>query len=102
VDFSDNSTPVKEVNTFVYAGGSTTLPKALPPNDIELNLIPQGIRITGFVLGFVLGGLSMLIALWWLLWTIYYRNKDVVRIAQPIFLCQLIVGAFIGLAILYA
>jgi di/tricarboxylate transporter len=86
----------------VYAGGSTTLPKALPPNDIELNLIPQGIRITGFVLGFVLGGLSMLIALWWLLWTIYYRNKDVVRIAQPIFLCQLIVGAFIGLAILYA
>jgi hypothetical protein len=91
VDFSDNSTPVKEVNTFVYAGGSTTPPKALPPNDIELNLIPQGIRITGFVLG----GLSMLIALWWLLWTIYYRNKDVVRIAQPIFLCQLIVGAFI-------
>jgi len=90
VDFAD-TTPVKNVNPFVYAGGSTQPPPALPPLDVELNLITRGIRISGLVLG----SLSMLSALCWLLWTVYYRNKDVVRIAQPIFLCQLCVGAFI-------
>ena len=90
VNFSD-ATPVNTANAFVYAGGSTLPPPPLPPLNVELNLITRGIRITGLLLGCV----SMLCAVCWLIWTIYYRNKDVVRIAQPIFLCQLCVGAFI-------
>ena len=90
VDFADVK-PVKKVNPFVYAGGSTVTPPPLPPQDVELNLIHRGIRITGLLLG----SLSMFAAICWLLWTIYYRNMDVVRIAQPVFLCQLCIGAFI-------
>lgn len=91
VDFANTTMPITSVNPFVYSSSSTQAPPPLPPNDVELNLITRGIRITGLLFG----SLSMFCAFCWMVWTIYYRNIDVVRIAQPIFLCQLCVGAFI-------
>ena len=86
-----NDNPIRPIAPFVYAGGSTIRPDPLPELKVDLNLIPKGIRITGLTLG----SLTMLCAALWLAWTIKYRKIDVVRIAQPVFLCQLCVGAFI-------
>jgi hypothetical protein len=90
VDFADDI-PIRTIKPFLYAGGSTVPPISLPELQVDLNLISKGIRITGLTLG----SLTMLCAVLWLAWTMKYRTIDVVRIAQPVFLCQLCVGAFI-------
>jgi hypothetical protein len=90
VDFTDDNS-IRIIEPFVYAGGSARPPISLPELQVDFNLIPKSVRITGLTLG----SLTMLCGILWLSWTMKYRSIDVVRIAQPVFLCQLCVGAFI-------
>jgi hypothetical protein len=90
VDFLSD-VPVRELVPYIYFDNTTIPPLALPPVEGELNLIPTAI----IAIGCVFGGLAMATAVGWLMWTIHYRKTDVVRIAQPIFLAQLCLGAFV-------
>jgi hypothetical protein len=90
LDFAD-ANPIRTIEPFLYAGGSSSTPISLPELRVNLNLIPKGVRIAGLTLG----SMTMLCGILWLAWTMKYRAIDVVRIAQPVFLCQLCLGAFI-------
>jgi hypothetical protein len=90
VDFRSDP-PVQEVEPFVYFDNSNVAPLALPQIDAQLNQIPAAT----LGIGYAFGGLAMVTAVGWLVWTFFYRKADIVRISQPIFLGQLCVGAFI-------
>jgi hypothetical protein len=76
---------------FVYAGNGWVHPQSLPTNAMEMNLIPIGLRIFGWLLA----GLVILLSSWFIWWTIRHRKKSMIRASQPIFLCQLCVGTII-------
>ena len=76
---------------FVYFSNTTTPPLPLPPVEMQLNLIPTAI----LAFGWALCGFVIFVSIFWIIWTLRYRNKDVVKAAQPIFLCQICIGTLI-------
>lgn len=91
VNFNNPLSPIESQIPFLYASNSTTPPLALPPLEVDMNLVSVGVR----VFGLALCAMVMLMSVWWMVWTIINRKKDVVRASQPIFLCQLCVGTII-------
>ena len=83
--------PIAELIPFIYADNSTIPPRALPPLEEELNLISRPI----LSFGLLLCAATITCALGWCTWTWRFRNTDVVRASQPIFLCQLCIGTII-------
>ena len=82
---------VEVLSQFIYPDNSTIPPMSLPPVERNLNLIRPAMRIFGLTLG----GIALLLSLMWIVWTWWYRETDVVRASQPIFLILLSVGTFI-------
>lgn len=89
---SHQNETVRYVRPFVYSDSTTIPPSPLPPLAVNPNLLPTGV----VVLGLIMATLVMLMSIAWCWWTFYWRNKDVVRASQPIFLCQLCVGTFLA------
>ncbi|CAB9502613.1 acid type B receptor subunit 2 [Seminavis robusta] len=83
--------PIDHRAPFVYHDNTTNVPPSLPPVDGNLNLLPTGAKIAGYVLGSIVLAASV----GFLAWTIRRRNVFVVRASQPIFLGQLCVGTLI-------
>jgi Receptor family ligand binding region/7 transmembrane sweet-taste receptor of 3 GCPR len=83
--------PIVELLPFIYADNSTIPPRALPPLEEELNLITRPI----LSFGLSLCAATIACAIGWCIWTWRFRNTDVVRASQPIFLCQLCLGTVI-------
>lgn len=79
------------ISPFVYPSGTLTPPLDLPPVVVDENLIPGGIIASGWALSVLL----MASSVFWAVWTVRNANRDVVRTAQPTFLCLLCVGTFI-------
>jgi ABC-type branched-subunit amino acid transport system substrate-binding protein len=90
IDFS-NQAPVLELVPFLFYNGSTSVPLALPEYKEDLNMIGQGILIFGWVLT----SLVMLMAIGLGLFTYKYRNTNLIRAAQPLFLGMMCMGCFI-------
>ena len=76
---------------FVYFSNTTTPPLSLPPVETHLNLIPTAI----LAFGLSLCGLVIVTSIFWMIWTLRYRDKVVVKASQPIFLFQICVGTLI-------
>jgi gamma-aminobutyric acid type B receptor len=93
IDLSKSTAPDRvEMHTpFVFAYGGTAPPAPLPPLEMDNNLIPDSVRFVGCSMAV----LVMIISSGWIYWTWRYRNKDVVRSSQPIFLWQLCTGTIL-------
>lgn len=78
-----------ELSPFVYSGGGTSTPPPLPDKEVAI----QGIDTPFLVIGLVLCGISLFIALCAAVWTWRHRKSRVVRKSQPIFLLMISVGA---------
>ena len=91
INLTNSAGQVKTLAPFYFASNTTIPPLPLPPANIDMNLIPTSIR--AFCLS--LGGLVMVMSMWWILWTYINREKDVVKASQPIFLCQICIGTMI-------
>jgi ABC-type branched-subunit amino acid transport system substrate-binding protein len=93
VDLANSETQdlVLIVNPFIFADGSTTPPAPLPPVQVNMNLIPNGTRVGGWIIS----SFVMLLSLAWMQWTWRHRRSDIVRASQPIFLFQLCIGTFL-------
>jgi hypothetical protein len=91
VNFTNLDKPVESFIPFVYATNGTMAPRPLPTLDIDMNLVPLGVR----TFGLSLCATVILVSIGWMVWTLINRKKDVVRASQPIFLCQLCVGTII-------
>lgn len=90
-DLSRDDIPALTVEAFIFADNSTVPPSPLPPLVVDQNLIGQGVRVSGLVLC----GLTILMALGWICFTMYYRGAKFVRGSQPPFLYMLCVGVIV-------
>ena len=90
IDFL-SANPVSELVPFVFYDGTTTVPILLPKYEEILNLIGKGIRIFGWVLA----SLVIVMATGFGMFTYKYRNKNLVRSSQPIFLGMMCTGCVI-------
>ena len=90
------SLPWKVKMPFVFRGGSIRAPELL--RDVpEQNHLSNGVRIWGFCLY----GSVNLVSITSILWIVMHREAHIVRAAQPIFLCTLLLGSMVlSLAIL--
>lgn len=75
-------------NQFLYRGGNTEAPTALPPVEMDLNMITSSTRVLGFVLMGIVAA-SCIIGLAWIL---RYWDEHVVRSAYRGFLLQICCG----------
>jgi len=76
---------------YVYAGGSTTTPEALPEPKMKNNYIGKIGRGVGYSLMIIV----TIVALFSLIWLLRYRNNPVIRSSQPLFLIMLVLGSLI-------
>lgn len=81
---------VTVVAPFKYADNTTNEPMFLPPQMVNLNLIPSW--ALGIGLGFC--GIMMAMSIAWAAWTFRHRGQRVVRASQPFFLLMLCIGTF--------
>jgi hypothetical protein len=88
---SSSEDAVQFVVPFIYPNNATRPPPALPPVEHDFNLIPTSV----LAFGLSIGGLVMLTSIGWMIWTVAFRKKDVVRVSQPTFLCLLLLGNLI-------
>jgi ABC-type branched-subunit amino acid transport system substrate-binding protein len=91
INLTNSASQVETLAPLYFASNTTVPPPPLPPAIIDMNLIPSAIR--AFCLS--LGGLVIVMSMWWILWTYINRDKDVVKASQPIFLCQICIGTII-------
>ena len=91
VILTNSASQVETLAPLFFASNTSIPPPSLPPVMIDMNLIPTPIR--AFCLA--LGGLVMVMSMWWIWWTYNNREKDVVKASQPIFLCQICIGTMI-------
>jgi ABC-type branched-subunit amino acid transport system substrate-binding protein len=92
VNLRNDIDPVQYLRSFVFAGDENTPPDALPSAEMDLNLMSTAIR----AFGLSLAGFVMLMSIGWMTWSFVYKNKDVVRASQPIFLCLLCIGTLVS------
>ena len=90
VDFRAND-KVMKLEPFLYADGTDQPPAVLPPFEEEMNLIPSAVQWIGRCLSI----LMLLACLAGLVWLHRNRRSPGVKIAQPLFLAMLGVGAFL-------
>lgn len=90
IDFNGKDV-VKEVHKSIFSDGTTTRPPPLPPITENMSLVPVAAIAVGWCLAGILIICCMALA-WWLY---KYRNKHVVRIAQPLFLTMLLIGTLV-------
>ena len=90
-DLSKNDNTALIVEPFIFADNSTTPPYPLPPLVVDQNYIGDGVRVSGLVLC----GLTILTALGWICFTVYYRRSKFIRGSQPPFLYMLCVGVIV-------
>ena len=81
------SEEITVVTPFVYSQGAE-VPPQLPTADINLNLLSDGVR----ALGWTAAAITMLSSLGFAIWTWKHRRKNLIRVAQPAFLCLLCAG----------
>ena len=79
---------VQDYGIWKYYDNSTTAPLSIPPMDHDYNLIP----LWGQMVGWILGATIMVTSCGIITWTWCHRNRYIVRVSQPIFLCQLCAG----------
>lgn len=79
---------VETLAPYVYAQGSSKPPESLPPVTVELNLIGTG----ALAAGWCLAGIGILLSVGFALFTYRYRTRNVIRVAQPVFLGLLCIG----------
>ena len=84
-----SSQEVKVLSRFVYSDGTFEPPLALPPLNVNLNLIGIGAR----VFGWVIAGIVILLSVFFGYCAFRYRKKNSIRVAQPIFLGLMCLGA---------
>jgi hypothetical protein len=87
-DSLNNYCSIEVIEPFIYADNTTTPPAQFPALVENFNLIPLGVRI----LGWFMCGVVVFVSIGWIAWTYKYRNKDVVRASQPIFLVLVCAG----------
>lgn len=88
---NNNNEIVELLAPFVYADSTTRAPADLVPLVQDWNLITPAFRGVGLTLGL----LAMISSIGWMIWTICYRKKDVVKSSQPFFLVQLCIGTLV-------
>jgi len=88
---SPRNTLIKMVEPFVFQNGGTERPLSLPLLDEQMNQISPELR----GLGWGLGILAMLMAVYFGVWTWRTRNNELVRISQPFFLGMMCIGTFL-------
>jgi ABC-type branched-subunit amino acid transport system substrate-binding protein len=85
-----NQTPDTRVEThrlFIFPDGTTAPPKDFPETiDVEPRVL---------IVGYILAALVMVTSVGWMYWTWRNRNKDIVKVAQPVFLWQLCIGTLL-------
>lgn len=81
---------VNIMTPFKYAGG-TENPPPLPPNNVDLNLLSDGIR----ALGWTMAAVTILLSAGFAIWTWRHRRKNLIRVAQPTFLCLMCIGTLL-------
>jgi hypothetical protein len=88
---------VRVETPFMYARGTTVAPPSLPPlENYDYNLLGDGARI----LGWILAGIVIVLSVSFGIWTYCSRQKNLVRVAQPLFLGLICAGsALMALAI---
>lgn len=84
-----SSQEVEVLSRFLYHDGSSEPPITLPNLTVEYNYLSTGVR----VFGWVIAGLVIVASIFFGWRTYYYRNKNIIRIGQPVFLGFLCVGA---------
>jgi ABC-type branched-subunit amino acid transport system substrate-binding protein len=89
IDLSTGNIDV--ISPFIYADDSTIPPLEMPKLEQDFNLVPLGVR--AFI--WSLSGLVILLSIGFALWTYRYRNKNIVRAAQPLFLFMSCVGTLL-------
>jgi hypothetical protein len=86
-----SSQEVETLSRFLYADGTAEPPQALPVLTVDLSLISIGSR----ALGWIVAGIIIVISIFFGWQTYRYRNKNIVRLGQPVFLGLLCVGAIL-------
>ena len=76
---------------YIFADGTSKVPPALPPVDIDLNLIHNGVRTFGWILMAVI----IVSSLGCITFAFLYRDTNAVKISQPEFLMLISTGCFI-------
>lgn len=90
IDFNAKDV-VKEVHESIFSDGTTNRPPPLPAMTENMSLVP----VAAIAVGWCLAGILIMCcaALAW--WLYKYRNKHVVRTAQPLFLAMLLIGTLV-------
>jgi len=89
VDLGNGS--VETYRPFIYADSTPNQPEELPPIRVDMNLVSDGV----IGLGVSLAAVVLLLSIGWSAWVFSYRERNVVKSSQPIFLIQLCVGTFL-------
>lgn len=84
-----SSQEVEVLSRFLYSDGTAEPPLVLPALTINYNLLSTGVR----VFGWVVAGIVILLSILFGYKTWRYRNKNIIRVAQPVFLGLLCFGA---------
>ena len=85
IDNFDNNGP------YIFADDTINIPPALPPVDVDMNLIHDGVRYFGWILM----GAIILSSLCCCCFAYIFRDATPVKIAQPAFLMLISTGCFI-------
>lgn len=83
-----SSHEVQVLSPFVYNDGTVEPPLTLPPLFVDLNLIGTGARSFGWIIA----GIVILSSIGSGYGTYRYRKKNIVRVAQPVFLGLMALG----------
>jgi hypothetical protein len=75
----------------MYFSNTTIPPLSLPPAEVYMNLIPTAT----LVFGWSLCGFAIIASVFWMIWTVQHRDRDIVKASQPVFLCQICIGTMI-------
>jgi len=86
-----SSQEVEILSRFLYADGTAERPQALPVLTVDLNLI----NIGAWALGWIVAGIVIVISIFFGWQTYRYRNKNIVRVGQPVFLGLLCIGVIL-------
>lgn len=84
-----SSQEVEILSRFLYADGTPEPPLALPVLTVDLNLLSTGVR----AFGWTISGIVIVVSIFFGYQTFRYRNKNIIRVVQPVFLGLLCVGA---------